>query len=101
MKHDEYFKLMGKILGYPECCVNHFTIMWINMNRGIFRRVSHNPLNGTGFVPCNNCRHDLPKLLHHIAKNRHKDLPAFPISPPRAKINEILGFDAAKEIEKD
>jgi hypothetical protein len=66
-----HFKKMGKMFGYPECCIAEFCI--VEIPRPIRQ------FNGTGYLPCAECNKKTEQeLLDVIAKNRKFPKP-FPL----------------------
>lgn len=83
--NDEGTKKMGRLLGYPQCCVDEF------MNP---RRSNRQALaaQDTGFIPClahakEVLRGDIQ--LKDLIKSRHPHLPPFPVED-FAKAQELL-----------
>lgn len=72
-----FWRMQGRQFGYPICCINHFvenaspTPEWAEY-------MDSNPLTGTGFVPCPNCKDKPVVVLSHIQVHRNKSLPPFP-----------------------
>jgi hypothetical protein len=67
----EHFKKMGRMFGYPECCINDFLIVELPRRQSEF--------TGTGYVPCEVCsKKSRQELLDVIAINRKFPKP-FPL----------------------
>ena len=61
---------LGKLAGYPDCCINAFCLRKF-ANRSVF--------SGTGFTPCDTClNHSMEFLLNYIAMHRDNRLNPFP-----------------------
>lgn len=73
----EYYKDVGAIYGYPDCCTTYFVTRV--MPRG--KCPKRLPLEGTGYVACPECRKKpIKELIETINKNRTIGTP-FPINP--------------------
>jgi hypothetical protein len=71
MDNTQWWYTLGKLCGYPDCCVLAFSL----------REVADVPNNFeySGFVPCNRCaNHANSFLTELIAKNRDRRLHKFP-----------------------
>jgi hypothetical protein len=79
----DYWDRVGKLLGYPECCVKDFLIPMLPRRRSVF--------SGTGFIPCEACNNrDQAELWREINNNRHKDLPEFPTDDAAKLVIKLL-----------
>ena len=81
------WSMIGKFLGYPDCCIEHF-----EQNAGAQPEECYQAANGTGFVPCpkhaaqvNSGR----KKLDDLIKNRSFSVP-FPAEGYHDQIIEEL-----------
>lgn len=60
----EYQMIIGKFLGFPDCCVKSFV-------EGNTDKITPNDFTGTGFIPCNKClERNTKELIAYINKNR-------------------------------
>lgn len=67
------WNLIGKFLGYPDCCVEHF-----EQNAGCQPEECYKAANGTGFVPCPHHAKQVisgRKKLNDLIKNRSFSVP--------------------------
>jgi hypothetical protein len=64
----QHFIKMGKLFGYPQCCIDEFLVL--DIPRPIRK------FNGTGYLPCAKCNEKSEQeMLDIIAKNRTFPLP--------------------------
>lgn len=73
--------LLGKVFGYPDCCVDAFVVRHAMHEAG--EEIDPGPfkLDGTGFVPCPACNQKSEAELISIIQARRKYHEAFPDDP--------------------
>ena len=71
--------LMGKLYGYPDCCIKEMVEYTGAYGLHVLEtRGRGNPFMGTGFIPCEKCW-NIPydTMLKTINEKRHPDLEPF------------------------
>lgn len=81
--------LIGKLLGYPECCIESFIS---DFEQNLNKPREPRPFDGTGFLPCLSCvdkinEHGKAFFVKQINSRRDPRLDKFPRC---AKLDEIL-----------
>lgn len=66
-----YFAIVGKICGFPDCCVNNFCL---NISKkGNKKEFDSHPMCGTGYVPCDKCYEPSKNKEKFIAETINKN----------------------------
>jgi len=80
---DEEICMVGKYLGYPDCCIAEF------LNILIVGGIAPRKLEGTGYVPCETCDKLLESELIERINSKRICKTRFPLASFRQAVRDL------------